>query len=207
MPQQRDATARSMAALGRPGRAADRRPVRHPVSQGEQERRERLYGLMQLHGIRPRASAASRSPPTATTICRLRPICWTGSSTWPSPTGSGRATSLHSYRRRLAVPGRSDRPVQPPGGGLVTARGHDARHRHRRAAHGLVQSASGQAGWTDLSQPQRQRTRSQLVVATLLCSVERSGSLNAFAGVRQPSVLRGLVFNARATARVKVVVA
>jgi putative transposase len=50
------------------------------------------------------------------------------------------------HGRRLAVPGRGDRPVQPPGGGLVAARGHDARCRHRCPAHGLVQASSGQAG-------------------------------------------------------------
>ncbi len=36
-------------------------------------------------------------------------------------------------RNILAVPGGGDRPVQPPGGGVVAAQGHDARARDRRA--------------------------------------------------------------------------
>jgi hypothetical protein len=49
----------------------------------------------------------------------------TGSSPWPSSTRSGPANRLHRYRRGRAVPGRGDRPVQPPSGGLVAAPGHD----------------------------------------------------------------------------------
>ena len=48
---------------------------------------------------------------------------------------------VHRHRRGLAVPGRGDRPVQPLGGGLGIAAGHDARHRHRPVAHGVVQAA------------------------------------------------------------------
>ena len=59
---------------------------------------------------------------------------------------------------------------------------------------------AGVADRIDRALGSRQPARTQLVVATLLCLDERSSSLNASAGVRQPSVLRGLVFNARATA-------
>ena len=100
----------------------------------------------------PRASAASRSPPTAITTCRSRPTCSTGSSPWPSPTRSGRATSPTSPPTKAGCPGGGHRPVQPPGGGLVAAVGHDARHRHRCTAHGLVQAPSEQAGRADLPQ-------------------------------------------------------
>ena len=62
--------------------------ARHPGGQGPGAKAHaaaRHPGQGQAH--------ASRSRPTATTTCRSRPTCSIGSSRWPSPTGSGRATS------------------------------------------------------------------------------------------------------------------
>ena len=75
--------------------------------------------------------------------------------------GLGGRPHVYRHRSGLALPGRGDRSVQPPGGGLVAAAGHDARHRHRRTAHGMVQAASPQAGRVDLPQRPWQPVRQQ----------------------------------------------
>ncbi len=52
----------------------------------------RVQRMMQQHGIRARASAASGSRPrTAGTACRLHPTSWIATSPWPHPTGCGSA--------------------------------------------------------------------------------------------------------------------
>ena len=48
----------------------------------------------------------------------------------------GRATSPTPPRRGLAVPGRDDRPVQPPGDRLEPAVRHGRQHRHRSSEGG-----------------------------------------------------------------------
>ncbi len=100
---------------------------------------------------------ASRSPRTATTTCRSRPTCWIGSSRVAEPdrVWAGDITYIATDEGWLFLAVVIDLFSRQVVGWSL--REHMTReHRHRRAAHGLVQAASEQAGRADLPQRQRQ---------------------------------------------------
>ena len=112
-------------------------------AQGIRVGKQRVQRLMQQHGIRARGKRRFRI--TTTDSRHGLPIApnlldrnFTVAAAQP---GVGRRRHLHRNRGRLAVSGGGDRPVQPPRGGLVAARGDDPRARHRCPADGLVPAA------------------------------------------------------------------
>ena len=105
---------------------------------------------------------------------------------------------LHLDGRGLALCRSGDGPVLAPHCGLVDERHHASSNGERCAADGLV--AKRQTGRADAPFGPGQPGRIQPVVATPGCRTDFMYSFKVSAGVFQPSVLRGLLFKARATA-------
>ena len=87
--------------------------------------KDRVQKLMQLHGIRAEGKRrfkvttdSNHDLPVAPNLLEPRLLRARARQ------GLGERHHLHRHRRGLAVPGRGDRPVQPPGGGLVAAAAH-----------------------------------------------------------------------------------
>ena len=114
------------------------------LARGIRVGKDRVQRLMHTHGIKARSK---RKFVVTTDSKHDLPIAenllardFTPSGARP---GLDQRHHLHRHRRRLAVPGRSDRPVQPPGGGLEHAAAHAGQPGDGRAAHGVVQASSG----------------------------------------------------------------
>ena len=90
--------------------------------------KERVHKLMKLHGIKARGKRKFKA---TTDSNHELPVAENLLDRDVHAGGAGSRLDerhhLHRDRRRLAVPGGGDRPVQPPGGGLVDEAAHEAR--------------------------------------------------------------------------------
>ena len=115
--------------------------------------KERVQKLMQRHGIRAKGKRRFKVTTDSKHELPIAPnlLDRQFDVAEPDKVWAGDITYIATDEGWLfPVPGRGDRPVQPSGDRLEPAPGHGQRHRHRRAAHGLVQATSEQKGRADL---------------------------------------------------------